>query len=85
MTGSSVSIYQGAMEAKYLFVDGGFLRELSNKFSEYFFDGSRIELDYSLIKGNHTKAFYYDALPKRRNKEKEDAFKARLSLSLIHI
>lgn len=72
------SSYKGSKETKYLFIDGGFLRVLRKKFSNYFLDGNDLELDYSRIRAEHTKVFYYDALPKKREKEKDAAFADRV-------
>jgi len=71
--------YTGPEETKYLFIDGGFLRETGKKFSKHFLEGQPIELQYPRIKGVNTKVFYYDALPKRRQSETDAEFANRLS------
>jgi uncharacterized LabA/DUF88 family protein len=61
--------YTGAPEHHYLFVDGGYLRKLTDDFIGKLFDIKDPEcfLDFSRIKGAHIRrAFYYDCFEDQR-------------------
>ena len=57
--------YSGPKEVSYLFVDGGYLRKIAEKFGNDFFDGAEPPIDYAALGSGFTKCFYYDCLPRR--------------------
>ena len=58
--------YSGPQEVRYLFVDGGYLRKVAEKFSREFFDGADLPINYLQLGSRFTKCFYYDCLPAPR-------------------
>ena len=71
--------YQGPKEVSYLFVDGGYLRGVCEKFSAEWFDHGRLPVDYEALGSDFTKCFYYDCLPLPRAGEDEVASELRRS------
>lgn len=71
--------YQGPKEVSYLFVDGGYLRGVCEKFSVEWFDSARLSIDYQALGHGFTKCFYYDCLPLPRAGEDEAANESRRS------
>lgn len=71
--------YSGPTEVSYLFVDGGYLRGICEKFSAEWFDGARLPIDHQSLRGGFTKCFYYDCLPLPRADEDDAASKTRRS------
>ena len=55
--------YSGPQEIRYLFVDGGYLRKVAEKFGREFFDGAELPINYAALGARFTKCFYYDCLP----------------------
>ncbi|MYE47058.1 MAG: NYN domain-containing protein [Chloroflexi bacterium] len=55
--------YLGPQEVRYLFVDGGYLRKVAEKFSREFFDGADLPINYQALGSQFTRCFYYDCLP----------------------
>lgn len=83
-------------EDKYLFVDGGYWREMLKRFSERYFPGEMILLNYGAITSPFQKTFYYDCLPRRkegdteqsheeRTAEQEALFRLLKTLSGVHV
>ncbi|NBB26566.1 NYN domain-containing protein [Porphyrobacter sp. SLTP] len=66
------------MEVKYLFIDGGCLRATLKKVSERYFDGRELRINFTQLRGNHIKAFYYDAIPAMKPKETELEYTKRV-------
>lgn len=64
---------------RYLFIDGGCLRETVRSLSEKWANGQTLELQYTNLTSNFTKVFYYDALPRRRENEQEAEYLTRIS------
>jgi uncharacterized LabA/DUF88 family protein len=62
----------------YLFIDGGALRGRLRNLSERYFGGVTFNVEFSVLKHNFPKAFYYDAIPVRRNGENESDYSARI-------
>jgi len=58
--------YRGPKEVSYLFVDGGYLRGICEKFSAEWFDHARLPINYRSLGSGFTKCFYYDCLPLAR-------------------
>ena len=71
--------YQGPKEVSYLFVDGGYLRGICEKFSAEWFDHAKLPIDYQSLGSGFTKCFYYDCLPLLRADENEAASEVRRS------
>ena len=71
--------YSGPKEVSYLFVDGGYLRGICEKFSAEWFGGARLPIDYQSLGSGFTKCFYYDCLLLPRADEDEAASEVRRS------
>ena len=66
------------MDTKYLFIDGGCLRETLKNYSEKFFDSNIIEFDYQKLGREFSKVFFYDSLPVKKENEKESEYNNRI-------
>ena len=55
--------YSGPREVSYLFVDGGYLRKVAEKFGNDVYGGTELPIDYQALGNEFTKCFYYDCLP----------------------
>ncbi len=62
-------MYKGPKEVRYLFIDGGYLRKSLEAFSDRYFGGISIPIDFRLIGSPFTKVFYYDSPPPQRSGE----------------
>ena len=71
--------YSGPKEVSYLFVDGGYLRKVLEKFGSEFFDGADLPINYLQLGSRFTKCFYYDCLPAPRTGAGAEASEERLS------
>ena len=69
---------------KYLFIDGGCLREVLKSVSSDWFDGDPLELDYETFCRSFDKVFYYDALPARNREESSNDYDARVRPQIEH-
>jgi len=69
--------YAGPREINYLFVDGAALHSQIEAISTKYFDGRTFEVDYRKLSGNHTKTFYYDAVPVRQPGETDEDYRTR--------
>jgi len=49
------SSYKGPVESNYLFIDGGCLRTILNDYSIKYFEGEKIDIDYSRLTLEFTK------------------------------
>jgi uncharacterized LabA/DUF88 family protein len=67
-------------KTKYLFIDGGYLRERLKDFNDELKElfGEKGEIDYNLLRGDHQRVFYYDCLPERREGEDKRKYEAKL-------
>jgi len=65
--------------ARYLFIDGGCLRAVLDRYSAEVFGGDPIELQYQALVGGHEKVFYYDAIPGKRHDETAATYEARVA------
>lgn len=63
---------------RYLFIDGGYFREIVKTFSEEYFNESSPSFDYDLLAKNHDKVFYYDCLPQRKVGETDKDYETRI-------
>ena len=70
--------YSGPQEIRYLFVDGGYLRKVAEKFGGEFFGVDELPINY-VLGARFTKCFYYDCLPAQRGNEALHAYEARVS------
>ncbi|MYA20583.1 MAG: NYN domain-containing protein [Chloroflexi bacterium] len=55
--------YSGPREVSYLFVDGGYLRKVAEKFGNEIYGGVELPINYAALGSRFTKCFYYDCLP----------------------
>lgn len=66
------------MEIKYLFIDGGCLRATLKNISKRYFEDRDLRINFNQLKGNHVKAFYYDAIPAIKHNEAESDYLRRV-------
>jgi uncharacterized LabA/DUF88 family protein len=71
-------ISSGFEKTKYLFIDGGCLDRVLQKFSEQLFGVKKLEIDYRKLAMGFQKVFYYDCLPIKKNGEDETVYQNRL-------
>lgn len=71
--------YSGPKEVSYLFVDGGYLRKIAQRFGDVFLGGSELPINYGALGSRFTKCFYYDCLPAQRVNEAPETYEARVS------
>ncbi len=71
--------YSGPPEVSYLFVDGGYLRKIAQRFGAQLFDGVEPPINHSALGSGFTKCFYYDCLPAPRSGEEPAQYEARVS------
>ncbi len=69
--------YIGPKEVKYLFVDGGCLRQMVEDASSLCPDFNIGCLDFSKLAAGHNKTFYYDCLPARSKNQDDSEHSAR--------
>jgi uncharacterized LabA/DUF88 family protein len=62
----------------YLFVDGGWLRELLDGISKRYFNGVPLEMDYHSLFKDYLKTFYFDCDPVLRKNELTEDHEARV-------
>jgi uncharacterized LabA/DUF88 family protein len=62
---------------KYLFIDGGYFREVVDDVSRRFFDGDPLPVDYGAVSRGFTKCFFYDCKPPKRKSETPEDYKRR--------
>jgi uncharacterized LabA/DUF88 family protein len=70
--------YRGPPEVHYLFIDGGALRGRLKNICDKYFGGAIVDIDFRKLKGSYTKAFYYDAVPVRNERESEEDYELRI-------
>ena len=73
--------YAGPREVSYLFVDGGYLRKVAEKFGNEFYGGAELPNNYAALGSKFTKCFYYDCLPAPREGEDSVASDERAPVS----
>lgn len=66
------------METRYLFIDGGCLRETLKYYSENYFNSLPVELSFPHLSLTYKKIFYYDSLPAQKQNESDDDYKNRV-------
>ncbi len=71
--------YSGPKEISYLFVDGGYLRKIAQRFGDELFGGAEPPVNYGALGSQFTKCFYYDCLPAQRGNEAPETYEARVS------
>ena len=64
-----------AYRGHYMFIDGAYLDNLVDEYSDKYFGSNTLHLDYNAIKKNHEKGFYYDCPIKQKEGEEETEFK----------
>ena len=62
---------------RYVYMDGGYIRQRLDFYSRRYIDGQPIDLNYGAILHEYQKRFYYDCLPPKRAGEDDDVFAAR--------
>jgi uncharacterized LabA/DUF88 family protein len=71
--------YRGPQEIKYLFIDGGCLRQMAEDAGSRYPGFDFACLDFAKFVSDYTKTFYYDSLPPRKSNEDEASFSARIA------
>lgn len=66
-------------EYEYLFIDGAYLRSCLEKWSNAFFKGDQMELNFPAFARGFQKTFYYDCLPAQKKEESRDEYEQRLT------
>lgn len=69
---------QSAAPISYLFIDGGCFNAVLNNIGKDFFRDERPAVDWSSIKKNNRKVFYYDAIPVQNNGEDDNSYFERI-------
>ena len=64
-------------DMSYLFIDGAYLRNVIERFQTEVYAGITVPIDYRRVAGAHTKVFYYDCPPAKRQGESDNEFNAR--------
>lgn len=70
--------YRSPKEIKYLFIDGGCLRQMVLDSTEKHSDFDIYKIDFTKLVLGFSKIFYYDSLPPRHKKEKDDSYYGRV-------
>jgi uncharacterized LabA/DUF88 family protein len=71
--------YSGPSESNYLFIDGGCLRTVLQDYSDVYFSGLPIEIDFSRFTTEFSKVFYYDAIPSQKQEESDLDYSNRIN------
>jgi uncharacterized LabA/DUF88 family protein len=61
----------------YLFIDGAYLRNVIERLEKDVYGGTPVPIDYRRLAGAHTKVFYYDCPPTKRQQESDEEFLGR--------
>ena len=69
--------YSGPAEVNYLFIDGGCLRNILSDYSNLYFGGVPIDLNYAAFTSMFSKVFYYDAIPIKKENETDSVYTNR--------
>ena len=64
----------------YLFIDGGYFDKILKKIGKDFWNTDDLIIDYSKLKNNYSKVFYYNCLPGKRHNESDDDFNERFKI-----
>lgn len=67
-------------DIKYLFIDGGYWREVIERISNRYFPGETIEIDYRKVTYEFRKTFYYDCLPQRLASDTDEQYESKAAL-----
>ena len=70
--------YAGPREVSYLFIDGAYLDQIIETFSNEYFGGLNFRINPDAIARGFTKTFYYNCLPVQWAGETDEAFGVRL-------
>lgn len=62
----------------YIFIDGGNLRKELERFGQRYAGGGPVRLNWTAVRSQHRKAFYYDAIPAQLPQEDENAYAHRV-------
>ena len=76
------SPYSGPRSISYLFIDGAYLRNVIERLHAEVFTNARPQLAHQQITGSHTKVFYYDCPPAKRQQETDEQLQARMDEQL---
>lgn len=68
---------QGNPPVTYLFIDGAYLRNVIERFEIEVYGGLPVAIDYRKLSSSHTKVFYYDCPPAKRQQESDEDFLGR--------
>jgi len=78
------SSYLGPTEIRYLFIDGGYLRAVVERFGQEYFNDPRVPIDYEAFTQGFTKVFYYDCLAPRKADESDADYVQRTAPQEAH-
>lgn len=68
---------------KYIYIDGGAIRSAARKYAIFFKD-TEVQINWEALRGQHQRAFYYDALPGGKNQnESIEQFNQRVEETRI--
>jgi uncharacterized LabA/DUF88 family protein len=70
--------YTGPKEIQYLFIDGACLRTILDDYSQIYFGGETMDLNFAQFTGHFSKVFYYDSTPGQKHKESNADYEARM-------
>ena len=62
---------------QYLFIDGGYLREVIERVARQFFQGQQLPVDHKALSRGFTKCFYYDCMAPRKKTDTADEYQQR--------
>lgn len=63
---------------QYLFIDGAYFEGILARFSERYFYGEPIQINWAALGGGFQKIFYYDCLPQKVESETDSEYQHRL-------
>ncbi|CAN7512590.1 NYN domain-containing protein [Devosia sp. LjRoot3] len=69
----------------YIFIDGNNLQSTMRDIAAEFFEGRTIDVDWEKLKGDHRKAYYYDAVPLQLSEESDTDYRARVEPKLEYL
>lgn len=75
----------GQAQSSYIFIDGNNLQSTLRDIETEFFEGRGIELDWEKVKGDHRKAYYYDAVPLQLPDESDTDYRVRVEPKLEYL
>lgn len=71
--------YTGPQEIKYLFIDGGCLRQFVDDCGKRYQGFSIGQMAWNKLAHGYSKIFYYDSLPPKKSNEEDKAYESRVA------